>query len=71
VADESDRILVKLDELGAAVADLRVAVARLEERAAAPVPPPTKPGIVRDGSMTAAGGVIGAALAALLDHLAK
>lgn len=68
--NDVDRILDKLDSLAGEVSDLRVAVARLEARAETP-PPASRPGIVRDGSMTAAGGALGAAIAALISHFAK
>lgn len=70
LAGDLERVLNKLDELADEVGDLRVSVARLETRLEQPAPA-SKPGLVRDGSMTAAGGALGAALAALLAHFAK
>ena len=63
------RILALLDNLIEDVGDLRVAVARLEERLANS--PAAKPGLVRDGGITISGGAIGAAVLFLIQHLAK
>jgi hypothetical protein len=63
--DDVDRILTKLDELSGEVADLRVSVARLEERVGHGAPRPHKSGA--KGSV-AAGGLLGAALGGLISH---
>ncbi len=61
---DEKRILDKLDALAEDVTDLKVSVARLEEKTG------TKPGLVRDGTITVSGGAIGAALLAILQHFA-
>lgn len=67
---DADRILTKLDALAEDVTELRVAVARLEERSGASPEPARAPrGLVRAGTMTAAGGAVGAALATLLQTI--
>jgi hypothetical protein len=60
-----DRILSKLDELSGEVADLRVSVARLEERVDQRHVRPKGAG--GRGSV-AAGGLLGAALGGLISH---
>ena len=65
VVGAEDRILAKLDELSSEVADLRVSVARLEERVDQRPPRSGKSG--GRGSV-AAGGLLGAALGGLISH---
>lgn len=63
-----DRLEEKIDALGLMVSDLRVAVARVEERQAQLTP--TKPGLARDGALTVSGSAIGGAILFLIQHLA-
>lgn len=65
-----DRILSKLDELSGAVADLRVSVARLEERVDQRPSGRSKSsgGGGGGGKSVAAGGLLGAALGGLISH---
>lgn len=70
MASELERVLDKLDELSGGLADLRVAVGKLEARLDASAPP-SKPGLVRDSGLAGAGGAFGAALAALFNHFAR
>jgi hypothetical protein len=65
--DSNARVLALLDNLIEDVGDLRVAVARLEERVATMAP---KPGLIRDGGITISGGAVGAAVLALVQHFA-
>jgi hypothetical protein len=66
--EDVERVLEKLDALASEVSDLRVAVARLDERSNITVP---KPGLARDGGITISGGAIGAVLAFALQHFTK
>ena len=61
-----ERILAKLDQLASGLSDLRVAVARLEERVTAAAPPSKSKAAARDGGLTALGGAIGAAIVAAM-----
>lgn len=60
---EAQRLESKIDALAGAVADLRVAVARLEERQ-------PKPGLARDGALTISGSALGGAILFLIQHFA-
>jgi hypothetical protein len=63
---EAQRLEDKIDSLAEMVADLRVAVARVEERQAVQAP---KPGLVRDGAITLSGSALGGAILFLIQHL--
>lgn len=62
---EALRLEAKIDALAGMVADLRVAVARVEERQAQASP---KPGLARDGALTISGSALGGAILFLIQH---
>lgn len=66
MANEAQRLEDKIDALAGMVADLRVAVARVEERQGHAAP---KPGLARDGALTISGSALGGAILFLIQHL--
>lgn len=60
---EAQRLEAKIDAQALLLADLRVAVARIEERQGG-----TKPGLARDGALTISGSALGGAILFLLQH---
>jgi hypothetical protein len=69
-APTSSRVLNKLDDLSGEVANLRVAMARIEATLAAQAAHTPKGGLARDGAITVSGGAIGSAILFLVQHLA-
>lgn len=67
-AETDPRVLRLLDDLIEDVGNLRVAVARLEEKVGALSPKPT---LARDGGLTVSSGALGAIVLAVIQHFAK
>jgi hypothetical protein len=64
-APRSGRVLDAIDAVKGDVADLRVAVARIEATLAAQSP---KSGLARDGALTISGSALGGAILFVLQH---
>jgi hypothetical protein len=65
-APRSGRVLDAINEVTRDVADLRVAVARIEATLAAQAP--AKSGLARDGALTISGSALGGAILFVLQH---
>lgn len=71
-SDESrteSRVYDKVDAIQGDVADLRVAVARIEATLAAQAAHAPKAGLARDGALTISGSALGGAILFVLQHL--
>jgi len=64
---ETARLEAKIDALASMVADLRVAVARVEERQNCTAPK----ALARDAALTISGSGLGGAILFLIQHLTK